>query len=109
MLARPRRKYGRLNDGSSYRRSASIQANLVGFGHAIKGCRHHQVESLVYASSSSVYGGNTRLPFSEHHSVDHPVSCDAAGKKANALMAPSYSHRSGLSATGMRPFNVYGP
>ena len=67
--------------------TAYIQANLVGFGHILEGCRHHNVEHLVYASSSSVYGGNTRLPFSEQHSVDHPVSLYAASKKANELMA----------------------
>ncbi|MFM8661859.1 MAG: NAD-dependent epimerase [Cyanobium sp.] len=89
--------------------AAYIQANLVGFGHVLEGCRHHRVEHLVYASSSSVYGGNTRLPFSEHHSVDHPVSLYAASKKANELMAHSYSHLYGLSATGLRLFTVYGP
>ena len=67
--------------------SAYIQANLVGFGHILEGCRHHGVDHLVYASSSSVYGGNTQMPFSEHHSVDHPVSLYAASKKANELMA----------------------
>jgi len=89
--------------------SAYIQANLVGFGHILEGCRHHGVEHLVYASSSSVYGGNTRLPFSEHHSVDHPVSLYAATKKANELMAHTYSHLYGLPATGLRFFTVYGP
>ena len=68
--------------------AAYIQSNLVGFGHILEGCRHHGVEHLVYASSSSVYGGNSRMPFSEHHSVDHPVSLYAASKKANELMAP---------------------
>ena len=89
--------------------AAYIQANLVGFGHVLEGCRHHQVEHLLYASSSSVYGGNTDLPFSEHHSVDHPVSLYAASKKANELMAHTYSHLYGLSATGLRFFTVYGP
>jgi len=89
--------------------SVYIQANLVGFGHILEGCRHHGVEHLVYASSSSVYGGNTQLPFSEHHSVDHPVSLYAATKKANELMAHTYSHLYGLPATGLRFFTVYGP
>jgi UDP-glucuronate 4-epimerase len=89
--------------------SAYIQANLVGFGHILEGCRHHGVEHLLYASSSSVYGGNTRLPFAEHHSVDHPVSLYAASKKANELMAHTYSHLYGLPATGLRFFTVYGP
>ena len=89
--------------------AAYIQANLVGFGHILEGCRHHGIEHLVYASSSSVYGGNTNLPFSEHHSVDHPVSLYAASKKANELMAHTYSHLYGLPATGLRFFTVYGP
>ena len=89
--------------------SAYIQANLVGFGHILEGCRHHGVDHLVYASSSSVYGGNTQMPFSEHHSVDHPVSLYAASKKANELMAHTYSHLYGLPATGLRFFTVYGP
>jgi UDP-glucuronate 4-epimerase len=89
--------------------AAYIQANLVGFGHILEGCRHHAVEHLVYASSSSVYGGNTRLPFAEQQSVDHPVSLYAASKKANELMAHTYSHLYGLSATGLRFFTVYGP
>ena len=89
--------------------AAYIQANLVGFGHILEGCRHHGVEHLVYASSSSVYGGNTRMPFSEQHSVDHPVSLYAASKKANELMAHTYSHLYGLPATGLRFFTVYGP
>ena len=89
--------------------AAYIQANLVGFGHVLEGCRHHGIEHLVYASSSSVYGGNTRLPFSEHHSVDHPVSLYAASKKANELMTHTYSHLYGLPATGLRFFTVYGP
>ena len=89
--------------------AAYIQANLVGFGHILEGCRHQKVKHLVYASSSSVYGGNTKLPFSEHHSVDHPVSLYAASKKANELMAHSYSHLYQLPATGLRFFTVYGP
>jgi UDP-glucuronate 4-epimerase len=89
--------------------AAYIQANLVGFGHVLEGCRHHGVEHLVYASSSSVYGGNTRLPFSEQQGVDHPVSLYAASKKANELMAHTYSHLYGLPATGLRFFTVYGP
>ncbi len=89
--------------------AAYIQSNLVGFGHILEGCRHHGIEHLVYASSSSVYGGNTRLPFSEHQGVDHPVSLYAASKKANELMAHTYSHLYGLPATGLRFFTVYGP
>ena len=89
--------------------AAYIQANMVGFGHILEGCRHHCVKHLVYASSSSVYGGNTKLPFSEQHSVDHPVSLYAATKKANELMAHTYSHLYGLPATGLRFFTVYGP
>ena len=89
--------------------AAYIQSNLVGFGHILEGCRHHGIEHLVYASSSSVYGGNTSLPFSEHHGVDHPVSLYAATKKANELMAHTYSHLYGVSATGLRFFTVYGP
>ncbi len=89
--------------------AAYVQANLVGFGHILEGCRHHGIEHLVYASSSSVYGGNTQLPFSEHQSVDHPVSLYAASKKANELMAHTYSHLYGLPATGLRFFTVYGP
>jgi UDP-glucuronate 4-epimerase len=89
--------------------AAYIQSNLVGFGHILEGCRHHGVQNLLYASSSSVYGGNTHLPFSEHQSVDHPVSLYAASKKANELMAHTYSHLYGLPATGLRFFTVYGP
>lgn len=86
-----------------------LQSNLVGFGHILEGCRHHGVEHLVYASSSSVYGGNTNLPFTEHQAVNHPVSLYAATKKANELMAHTYSHLYGLPATGLRFFTVYGP
>ena len=89
--------------------AAYIQSNLVGFGHILEGCRHHGIEHLVYASSSSVYGGNTNLPFSEHQGVDHPVSLYAASKKANELMTHTYSHLYGLPATGLRFFTVYGP
>ena len=89
--------------------AAYIQSNLVGFGHILEGCRHHGVEHLVYASSSSVYGGNTNLPFTEHQPVNHPVSLYAATKKANELMAHTYSHLYGLPATGLRFFTVYGP
>lgn len=89
--------------------AAYIQSNLVGFGHILEGCRHHGVEHLVYASSSSVYGGNRAMPFSEQHSVNHPVSLYAATKKANELMAHTYSHLYGLPATGLRFFTVYGP
>ena len=86
-----------------------IQTNLVGFGNILEGCRHHSVEHLVYASSSSVYGANTHMPFSVHDNVDHPVSLYAASKKANELMAHSYSHLYGLPTTGLRYFTVYGP
>ena len=88
---------------------AYIDTNLVGFGNILEACRQHAVEHLVYASSSSVYGGNTRLPFSEHDNVDHPVSLYAATKKANELMAHSYSHLYRLPVTGLRFFTVYGP
>jgi UDP-glucuronate 4-epimerase len=84
-------------------------SNLVGFLHILEGCRHAGVEHLVYASSSSVYGANRKLPFSEHDNVDHPVSLYAASKKANELMAHSYSHLYRLPATGLRFFTVYGP
>ena len=85
------------------------QSNLVGFLNVLEGCRHEQVEHLVYASSSSVYGANTKMPFSEHDNVDHPISLYAATKKANELMAHSYSHLYGLPTTGLRFFTVYGP
>jgi UDP-glucuronate 4-epimerase len=88
---------------------AYVQSNLVGFLHILEGCRHHGVRHLVYASSSSVYGGNTNMPFSVHHNVDHPVSLYAASKKANELMAHTYSHLYGLPTTGLRFFTVYGP
>ena len=86
-----------------------IQSNLVGFGNILECCRHYGVEHLLYASSSSVYGGNQLMPFSEHHGVDHPVSLYAASKKANELIAHSYSHLYGLPTTGLRFFTVYGP
>ncbi len=88
---------------------AYVDSNLVGFINVLEGCRHNQVQHLVYASSSSVYGGNTKMPFSEHDSVDHPVSLYAATKKANELMAHTYSHLYGLPTTGLRFFTVYGP
>ncbi len=88
---------------------AYVDSNLVGFTNVLEGCRHHRVEHLVYASSSSVYGANTKLPFSVHDNVDHPVSLYAATKKANELMAHTYSHLYGLPTTGLRFFTVYGP
>ena len=86
-----------------------IDTNLVGFGNILEGCRHNGVEHLVYASSSSVYGANTKMPFSVHDNVDHPVSLYAASKKANELMAHTYSHLYDLPTTGLRFFTVYGP
>jgi UDP-glucuronate 4-epimerase len=88
---------------------AYIDSNLVGFGHILEGCRHSKVGHLVFASSSSVYGANKRLPFSEHDNVDHPVSLYAATKKANELMAHAYAHLYGMPCTGLRFFTVYGP
>ncbi|APW39505.1 protein CapI [Rhodoferax koreense] len=88
---------------------AYVESNLVGFTNILEGCRHSKVQHLVYASSSSVYGGNTKMPFSEHDSVDHPVSLYAATKKANELMAHTYSHLYDLPTTGLRFFTVYGP
>ncbi|MCX8087106.1 MAG: NAD-dependent epimerase [Rhodocyclaceae bacterium] len=88
---------------------AYVESNLVGFAHLLEGCRHHGVEHLVYASSSSVYGANTAMPFSVHHNVDHPLSLYAASKKANELMAHTYSHLYQLPTTGLRFFTVYGP
>ena len=88
---------------------AYIQSNIVGFTNVLEGCRHSNVEHLVFASSSSVYGANTAMPFSVHQNVDHPVSLYAATKKANELMAHTYSHLYGLPATGLRFFTVYGP
>jgi UDP-glucuronate 4-epimerase len=88
---------------------AYIDSNIVGFAHILEGCRHHGVEHLVYASSSSVYGANTAMPFSIHQNVDHPLSLYAASKKANELMAHTYSHLYRLPTTGLRFFTVYGP
>jgi UDP-glucuronate 4-epimerase len=89
--------------------AAYVDANLVGFANVLEGCRHGAVHHLVFASSSSVYGANTKVPFSVHDNVDHPVSLYAATKKANELMAHTYSHLYGLPATGLRFFTVYGP
>jgi UDP-glucuronate 4-epimerase len=88
---------------------AYIQSNLVGFTNILEVCRHHAVEHLVYASSSSVYGSNTEMPSSVHQNVDHPLSLYAASKKANELLAHTYSHLYGLPTTGLRFFTVYGP
>jgi UDP-glucuronate 4-epimerase len=88
---------------------AYIDSNIVGFAHILEGCRHNTVEHLVYASSSSVYGANTTMPFSVHHNVDHPLSLYAASKKSNELMAHTYSHLYQLPTTGLRFFTVYGP
>ncbi|MAT66220.1 MAG: capsular biosynthesis protein CpsI [Gammaproteobacteria bacterium] len=88
---------------------AYVDTNLVGFANILEGCRHNGVEHLVYASSSSVYGANTRMPFSVHDNVDHPVSLYAASKKANELMAHTYSHLYRIPTTGLRFFTVYGP
>ena len=89
--------------------NAYIQSNIVGFGNILENCKKFDVSHLVYASSSSVYGGNTSLPFSESQSVDHPISVYAATKKSNELMAHTYSHLFGLPTTGLRFFTVYGP
>ncbi len=88
---------------------AYIDANIVGFTNILENCRHSKVKHLVYASSSSVYGANTRMPFSIHDNIDHPVSLYAASKKANELMAHTYSHLYELPSTGLRFFTVYGP
>lgn len=88
---------------------AYADSNLLGFVNVLEGCRHSAVKHLVYASSSSVYGGNTKMPLSEHDNVDHPISLYAATKKANELMAHTYSHLYGLPTTGLRFFTVYGP
>lgn len=93
-----------LQDPHSY-----IDSNVVGFMNVLEGCRHNEVEHLVYASTSSVYGANTKMPFSESHNVDHPLAIYAATKKANELMAHTYSHLYGLPTTGLRFFTVYGP
>jgi len=89
--------------------AAYVQSNLVGFGNILEACRRHQIEHLLYASSSSVYGSNAKVPFSEADQTDEPVSLYAATKKANELMAHSYSHLYGFPATGLRFFTVYGP
>jgi len=88
---------------------AYVDSNLLGFANVLEGCRHNGVDHLVYASSSSVYGANTNMPFSVHDNVDHPLSLYAATKKANELMAHTYSHLYGLPTTGLRFFTVYGP
>ncbi len=88
---------------------AYVDSNLVGFLNILEGCRHNKIEHLVYASSSSVYGSNTKMPFSVHDNVDHPVSLYAASKKANELMAHTYSHLYNIPTTGLRFFTVYGP
>ncbi|MBW6457449.1 MAG: NAD-dependent epimerase/dehydratase family protein, partial [Trueperaceae bacterium] len=88
---------------------AYVQSNLVGFANVLEGCRHLEVAHLTYASSSSVYGANTALPFSVHQNVDHPLSLYAASKKANEGMAHTYAHLYGLPTTGLRFFTVYGP
>ena len=89
--------------------NAYVDSNLVGFVNVLEGCRNHDIQHLVYASSSSVYGGNAKLPFSESDNVDHPVSLYAATKKANELMAHTYSHLFNVPTTGLRFFTVYGP
>lgn len=86
-----------------------VQSNLVGFLHILEGCRHGDIEHLVYASTSSVYGANTKMPFSEHDSAEHPLTLYAATKKANEQMAHGYSHLYGIPSTGLRFFTVYGP
>jgi len=86
-----------------------VSSNVTGFLHVLEGCRHHRVEHLVYASTSSVYGANTRMPFSEHQSTEHPITLYAATKKANEGMAHTYAHLFGVPATGLRFFTVYGP
>lgn len=88
---------------------AYVRTNLVGFANILEACRHHGIQHLVYASSSSVYGANTAMPFSVHHNVDHPLSLYAASKKANELMAHTYSHLYRIPTTGLRFFTVYGP
>ena len=88
---------------------AYIKSNIVGFAHILENCRYHKIEHLVYASTSSVYGANTKMPFSEHDSANHPLSVYAASKKANELMAHSYSNLYNLPTTGLRFFTVYGP
>ncbi len=103
LAAQPGVRYS-LQDPHAY-----VDANVTGFLNVLEGCRHHPVRHLVYASSSSVYGGNTKVPFSVDDNVDHPVSLYAATKKANELMAHTYSHLFGMAVTGLRFFTVYGP
>ena len=103
LAAQPGVRYSLINP------HAYINSNIVGFMNVLEGCRHSGVEHLVYASSSSVYGSHTKMPFSEHDNVDHPVSLYAATKKSNELMAHSYSHLYNIPATGLRFFTVYGP
>jgi len=86
-----------------------VSTNVTGFLHIVEGCRHHRVEHLVFASTSSVYGANTKMPFSEHRSTEHPLTLYAATKKANEMMAHSYAHLYGIPSTGLRFFTVYGP
>ncbi|OGT60516.1 MAG: capsular biosynthesis protein CpsI [Gammaproteobacteria bacterium RIFCSPHIGHO2_12_FULL_63_22] len=86
-----------------------VSSNVTGFLHVLEGCRHHAVEHLVFASTSSVYGANTRMPFSEHQSTEHPLTLYAATKKANEMMAHSYAHLYGIPSSGLRFFTVYGP
>jgi UDP-glucuronate 4-epimerase len=86
-----------------------VSSNVTGFLHILEGCRHHGVEHLVFASTSSVYGANTRMPFSEHQSTEHPLTLYAATKKANEMMAHSYAHLYGIPSSGLRFFTVYGP
>ncbi len=86
-----------------------VSSNVTGFLHVLEGCRHHGVEHLVFASTSSVYGANTTMPFSEHHGTEHPLTLYAATKKANEMMAHSYAHLYGVPCTGLRFFTVYGP
>ena len=88
---------------------AYISSNIVGFAHILESCRQYKIDHLVYASTSSVYGANTKMPFSEHDSVNHPLSVYAASKKSNELMAHTYSHLYNLPTTGLRFFTVYGP
>ena len=86
-----------------------IDSNIIGFMNILEECRHNNIQHLIYASSSSVYGGNKKMPFCESHNVDHPISLYAASKKANELMAHTYSHLYGIPSTGLRFFTVYGP
>ena len=86
-----------------------VQSNVTGFLHVLEGCRHHGVQHLVFASTSSVYGANTDMPFTEHKSTEHPLTLYAASKKANEMMAHSYAHLYGIPCTGLRFFTVYGP